>query len=58
MGLRSFFESAVKLLRVIEKPDWDSLSKSIKIVVLGIAVLGGVGFIIRIISSTIQGNVG
>ena len=57
MGLRSFFESAGKLLRVAEKPDWDSLSKSIKIVVLGIAVLGGIGFIIRIISSTIQGNV-
>lgn len=57
MGLRSFFESAVKLLRVAEKPDWDSLSKSIKIVVLGLAVLGGIGFIIRIISSTIQGNV-
>jgi protein translocase SEC61 complex gamma subunit len=56
MGIRSFFESAARLLRSAEKPDWDSLWKSVKICVLGIAVLGGIGFIVRIISSTIQGS--
>jgi len=56
MGLGSFFQSASRLLRTLSKPDWKTYSLSFKIVFVGIAVLGGIGFLIRLISVTIQGT--
>ena len=56
MGLGSFFQSASRLLRTLSKPDWKTYSLSIKIVFVGIAVLGAIGFLIRLISVTIQGT--
>ena len=57
MGLGSFFRSAARLLRTISRPDWKTYSLSIKIVFVGVAVLGGIGFMIRLLSATIQGGV-
>ena len=57
MGLGSFFQSATRLLRTISRPDWKTYSLSVKIVFVGVAVLGGIGFVIRLISATIQGGV-
>ncbi len=57
MGLGSFFQSAARLLRTISRPDWKTYSLSVKIVCVGVAVLGGIGFMIRLISATIQGGV-
>ncbi|MFB0558672.1 MAG: protein translocase SEC61 complex subunit gamma [Candidatus Bathyarchaeia archaeon] len=54
MGLGSFFQSAARLLRTLSKPDWKTYSLSIKIVFVGIAILGAIGFLIRLISVTIQ----
>jgi protein translocase SEC61 complex gamma subunit len=56
LGIRSFFESASRLLRSATKPSWQDLWRSIKICVLGISLLGTIGFLIRIISATIQGT--
>jgi protein translocase SEC61 complex gamma subunit len=56
MGLRSFFQSASRLLRTISKPDWKTYSLSFKIVFIGVALLGSIGFLIRLISVTIQGT--
>ena len=56
MGLGSFFQSAARLLRTLSKPDWKTYSLSIKIVFVGVAVLGAIGFLIRLISTTIQGT--
>ena len=57
MGLGSFFQSAARLLRTISRPDWKTYSLSTKIVFVGVAVLGGIGFMIRLLSATIQGGV-
>ena len=57
MGLGSFFQSAARLLRTISRPDWKTYSLSIKIVFVGVGVLGAIGFMIRLISATIQGGV-
>jgi protein translocase SEC61 complex gamma subunit len=57
MGLGSFFQSASRLLRTISRPDWKTYSLSIKIVFIGVGVLGAIGFLIRLISATIQGGV-
>jgi protein translocase SEC61 complex gamma subunit len=56
MGLRSFFQSASRLLRTISRPDWKTYSLSFKIVFIGVALLGSIGFLIRLISVTIQGT--
>jgi protein translocase SEC61 complex gamma subunit len=57
MGLGSFFQSAARLMRTISKPDWKTYSLSFKIVFVGVAILGGIGFMIRLIAATIQGGV-
>jgi protein translocase SEC61 complex gamma subunit len=58
MGLGSFFQSAARLLRTLSKPDWKTYSLSIKIVFVGVAVLGAIGFLIRLIATTISGGPG
>ncbi|MFA5365095.1 MAG: preprotein translocase subunit SecE [Candidatus Bathyarchaeia archaeon] len=50
MGLKSFFTSASRLLKLATKPGRTELWLSIKICFLGIIVIGGIGFIIRLIS--------
>ena len=57
MGLGSFFQSAARLMRTITRPDWKTYSLSFKIVFIGVGVLGAIGFMIRLISATIQGGV-
>ena len=54
MGLRSFFSSAAKMLKLAKKPGRDELWLSVKICVLGIAVIGVVGFVIKFISAALQ----
>ena len=54
MGLRSFLSSAAKMLKLAKKPGRDELWLSIKICVLGIVVIGVVGFIIKFISAALQ----
>lgn len=54
MGLRGFFQSASRLLRTLSKPDWKTYSLSFKIVFIGVIVLGAIGFLIKLISSTLQ----
>ncbi|UCC28385.1 MAG: protein translocase SEC61 complex subunit gamma [Candidatus Bathyarchaeota archaeon] len=51
MGLRTFLQSAGRLLRQAKKPAWNELWLSIKICILGILVIGAIGFIIKLLSS-------
>lgn len=54
MGIRSFFSSAAKMLKLAKKPGRDELWLSVKICILGIAAIGAVGFIIKFLSATLQ----
>jgi protein translocase SEC61 complex gamma subunit len=54
LGVRSFFSSAAKLLKLATKPGRDELWLSIKICLLGIAAIGVVGYIIKIMSAALQ----
>jgi protein translocase SEC61 complex gamma subunit len=54
MGLGSFFKNASRLLRTLTRPDWKTYSLSLKIVFIGVGVLGAIGFIIRIIAATVS----
>ena len=55
MGLRSFLESALRLLKLAVKPGRSELWLSIKICFLGILVLGAVGFVIKLIAGIMSG---
>ena len=49
MGARTFLTSTRRLLHVAQKPDWDELKLLVKISLLGIGIVGGIGFVIRIL---------
>ena len=57
MPLNEFIQSADRLLRTLTRPDWKTYWMSLKIVFAGIGLLGAVGFLIRLISVTLQGGI-
>ena len=52
MGLGSFFQSASRLLRTLSRPDWKTYWMSIKIVFVGVAIIGAIGYIVKFIALT------
>ncbi len=57
MGLRSFLSSARRLMRLAKKPGREELWISIRICILGVIVIGVIGYIIKIVASLMQGGV-
>jgi protein translocase SEC61 complex gamma subunit len=55
MALGGFFQRASRLIRTISKPDWKTYWLSVKVVFVGVTALGGIGYMIKLISATIQG---
>ncbi len=53
MGMRSWLQQAARTLKLASKPDKEELWLSIKISLLGIGVVGLVGFIIKLIATSI-----
>ncbi|MGD2066943.1 MAG: preprotein translocase subunit SecE [Candidatus Bathyarchaeota archaeon] len=53
MGLKTFFQSASRLLKLATKPGRTELWLSIKICFLGVVAIGGIGFVIQLIGSII-----
>ena len=49
MGVRSFMQSTRRLFHVAQKPDRDEVMLLIKISLIGVGIIGGIGFIIRIL---------
>jgi protein translocase SEC61 complex gamma subunit len=56
MGIKSFLAQCARTLKLAVKPGREELWLSIKISVLGIGVVGLVGFVIRFISVSLQGS--
>ena len=54
MGLMGFFRSAARLLRTISKPDWRTFWLSVKICFFGVALLGGIGYLIKLLAFTLS----
>jgi len=54
MGLRDFLTQCGKMLRIATKPGRSELWLSIKICLLGMAAVGLVGFIIKVISAVLN----
>jgi len=55
LGLASFLRSCSKLLKLAKKPGRSELWLSIKICFLGIAAIGAIAYIIKFVSSALQG---
>jgi protein translocase SEC61 complex gamma subunit len=55
-SIRSFLSSARRLLRLATKPGRSELWLSIKICLLGTALVGVIGFIIKLIATTLTGK--
>jgi protein translocase SEC61 complex gamma subunit len=51
LPLRSSLESVGRLLKLIKRPSRDDFTTSTKITLLGIGVLGVIGFIIKFMSA-------
>ena len=49
MAARNFLSSARRLLHVTTRPKREELSLMVKIMILGIAIVGGLGFVVRIL---------
>ena len=58
MGLRSFFQSASRLLKLATKPGRTELWLSLKICFLGTIAIGGIGFLIKIIFTGVRNLLG
>ncbi len=54
MGINDFLESAKRLLQTLNRPDWKTFSLSLKIVLVGVGILGAIGYIIRLIAVVVQ----
>lgn len=56
MGIKSWLIQAARTLKLATKPGREELSLSIKISILGIGVIGLVGFVIKLLSFAITGS--
>ena len=54
MGLKSFFESCIRLVRLISRPEPKELWTSIRISLIGLTILGALGFIIKFLATFFQ----
>ena len=55
-SIRSFLSSARRLLRLATKPGRSELWLSIKICLLGTALVGVIGYVIKLIATTLTGR--
>ena len=55
LGVRSFLQSISRLLKLATKPGRSELWQSVKICLLGIGLIGVIGFIIKLISFVLSG---
>ncbi len=49
MGVRTFMQSTRRLFHVAQKPDREEVFLLIKISLIGVGIVGGIGFVIRIL---------
>ncbi len=49
MGVRTFMQSTRRLFHVAQKPGREEVMLLIKISALGIGIIGGIGFVVRIL---------
>ncbi len=56
MGLRDFLRSCAAIFRLAHKSDREEFTLYLKLVALGIALVGSIGFIIKLIGNIFFGG--
>ena len=54
LTLREFLSSCKRLIKQIDNPEPDEMWRSVKITLLGIGVIGVIGFVIKFIATMLQ----
>ncbi len=57
MGIKSWLIQAARTLKLATKPDREELWLSVKISLLGIGVVGLIGFVIKLIATSLPGAI-
>jgi len=55
MGVGDFFKSAAAIFRLAHKSDRDEFTLYLKLVAIGVAVVGTIGFLIKLLGSIFFG---
>lgn len=55
MGVRGFFKSAAAIFRLAHKSDVDEFTLYLKLVALGILLVGTIGFLIKLVGNVFFG---
>jgi len=55
MGVGEFFKSAAAIFRLAHKSDRDEFTLYLKLVAIGVAVVGTIGFLIKLLGSIFFG---
>lgn len=55
MGLNDFFKSAAAIFRLAHKSDRDEFTLYLKLVALGVAVVGTIGFLVKLLGNLFFG---
>jgi protein translocase SEC61 complex gamma subunit len=55
MGLKEFAKSVVTLFKVSSKPTREEFSLLVKVVIIGIGLIGAISFVVRFVLLAIQG---
>ena len=54
MGIRSFLESSKRVLTLVTQPTSKDLQFTIKIILIGISIIGFIGFMIKFVATLLQ----
>ena len=54
MGIRDFFTSFKRLTKIVKKPSNQEIWVSIKISIIGITIIGVIGFVIKFLATMLQ----
>jgi protein translocase SEC61 complex gamma subunit len=55
MGIREFFRSSEAIFRLAHKSDRDEFALYLKLVAIGVAVVGTIGFLVKLLGSVFFG---
>lgn len=58
LKLISKFKEYLRVLKIAKKPDKDELKSTLRIVMIGVGIIGLIGFIFYIIAHFIEGGAG
>lgn len=54
MDIYGFFKNVARAVRLARKPSWSEFKLSLRVVLLGLALLGSLGFLFQLVGSTFQ----